>query len=172
MKRALWIVAAFLAVSTCKGTSNPTPSVTPTPSPVAVTSPSPSPSPEASPSPSPEPSPSPGGPPPTTMPTPHPPTPPPTTMPAPPPDLIITIVANNGAMSYSPSSASTQVGQRVIWRNNDSIAHTATADGGAFDTGLIGPGGQSSPITMGSAGNFPYHCNVHPTMVANLSVSP
>jgi len=165
MKRTLWIVAAFLAVPACGGKSNPGPSVVPSPSPVAAASPSPSPEPSPSPSPEPTPEPTPK---PTPTPTHDPTAPPP---PPPPGNLIITILGDNGGMSYSPSSASAQVGQTVIWRNNDSVAHTATADGGAFNTGLIGPGGQVS-VTMTSAGNFPYHCNVHSGMVANLSVSP
>jgi plastocyanin len=74
-------------------------------------------------------------------------------------------------MSYSPSNASAKVGQTVIWRNADSTVHTATANNGAFSTGFIDPGGQSS-ILMSSTGNFNYHCSVHPAMVGSLSVSP
>jgi Copper binding proteins, plastocyanin/azurin family len=167
MKRTPWIVLAFLTLPACGGNDSPT--VVPSPSPVAIASPSPSPvpSPSAEPSPSPTPEPTPE---PSPTPTPHP-SPPPPTQPTPIPDLIINIVGVAGSMSYSPSSAGAQVGQKVIWRNQDSQAHTATADGGAFSTGLISPGGQAS-VTMTSAGSFPYHCQVHPTMTGNLSVSP
>lgn len=167
MKRASWIVALTLLLPACGGDSAAPPTVIP--SPVGGASPSPSPSADPVPSPSPNPSPTPD-PTPTPTPTPHP-SDPPTPEPTPLPELVITIEGDAGGMSYSPSSASAQVGQTVTWKNSDTVSHTATADGGAFDTGLIGPGGQKS-VTMGSAGNFPYHCQVHPTMVATLSVTP
>jgi copper binding plastocyanin/azurin family protein len=159
---SLLIVTASLALPTCGGKSTPGPTVVP--SPVVVASPSPSPVPL--PSPSAEPSPTPTPPEPSPAPS-HNPTP----TPPPPPDMFITITGENGNMSYSPSSATAKVGQTVIWRNADSTTHTATANGGAFNTGTIGPGGQSS-LLMGSAGNFNYHCSIHPSMVGSLSVSP
>jgi len=98
-------------------------------------------------------------------------TPAPGGSPAPLPDLVITIVANNGASSYSPSLADARVGQRVVWRNGDFIFHTATANGGAFDTGFLAPGATRS-IVVSAPGTFPYHCTIHPGMVATLRVSP
>ena len=50
--------------------------------------------------------------------------------------------------------------------------HTATADGGSFNTGSIADGGTSALITMGTAGAFSYHCSFHPTMVGTLNVNP
>jgi plastocyanin len=85
-------------------------------------------------------------------------------------DVVITIVGNSGAMSFSPASASMKVGQTVAWHNSDSITHTATQDGNTFDTGGVGPGGTSAPIQMMTAGSFPYHCSIHPSMVATLTV--
>ncbi len=92
--------------------------------------------------------------------------------PAPLPDLVITIVGISGSMSYSPNPANARVGQSVIWRNSDSVTHTATADGGAFDTGFVNPGASSAAIRMDAEGTFSYHCNVHPTMTGTLTVSP
>ena len=87
-------------------------------------------------------------------------------------DVTIQIVANDGANSYSPSPATVSVGQKVAWHNADSMSHTATADGGSFNTGTISPGGTSSPITMSAAGSFGYHCSLHSSMVATLQVNP
>lgn len=86
------------------------------------------------------------------------------------PDLVITIVGVNAGLSYAPNPANVRVGQRVIWRNADSMTHTAT--GGSFDTGFLGPGASSAPITMGAAGSFPYLCTLHPGMVGTLIVTP
>jgi plastocyanin len=101
-----------------------------------------------------------------------------TTTPTPPPpsnggaaaDVTITIVGMNGAQSYSPNPGSVRAGQTVAWHNADSTSHTATANSGAFDTGIIPPGATSAPIAMPAAGTFAYHCSIHPTMTGTLSV--
>jgi plastocyanin len=86
--------------------------------------------------------------------------------------VVISIVGMNGANSYAPNPATVQVGQAVAWRNADAVAHTATADGGAFDTGSIAPGATSNPITMNTAGSFPYHCTIHGfVMTGTLTVT-
>ncbi len=105
----------------------------------------------------------------------------PTTPVAPPPggggsgtgaaDVTVTILGLNGYQSFSPNPVSVRVGQTVAWHNADSITHTATADGGQFDTGGIAPGTTSNPITMSAAGAFGYHCSIHPTMVGTVNVT-
>ena len=86
-------------------------------------------------------------------------------------DLTITITGEDGAQSFSPNPGTVTVGQTVAFFNADSIVHTATADGGAFNTGNIAPGATSVPITMTAAGNFGYHCAIHPDMVGSLVVT-
>lgn len=71
--------------------------------------------------------------------------------------------------SYSPGSLTVSVGDTVTWANADAQNHTATADGGAFDTGTIAGSGSRS-VTLTTAGTFPYHCAVHPAMTATLVV--
>ena len=80
-------------------------------------------------------------------------------------DVVITIAG----MSFSPSTIAVQAGQTVAWKNTDTITHTATADGGAFDTGAIPAGGTSRPIMISSAGALQYHCSIHPSMVGALN---
>jgi plastocyanin len=87
--------------------------------------------------------------------------------------VTITIVGMNGNLSYSPNPATVQVGQTVAWFNADSLAHTATADAGAFDTGTLNAGATSSPIAMTTAGSFTYHCAIHGfAMTGTLTVTP
>jgi plastocyanin len=88
------------------------------------------------------------------------------------PDLVITIQGINGSMSFSPASASVKAGQTVSWHNADSITHTATQNGGQFNTNFISPGSTSPPILMTTTGTFPYHCAIHSTMVGTLTVTP
>jgi plastocyanin len=87
-------------------------------------------------------------------------------------DVTIEIVANNGSSSYAPSPTTVLIGKTVAWHNAHSMTHTATADGGAFNTGNLAPGATSQPFTVTTAGSFPYHCGLHPSMVGTLTVVP
>jgi plastocyanin len=84
---------------------------------------------------------------------------------------VIEILGESGGMSFAPAAASLQVGQQVRWHNADTTVHTATQDGGGFDTGFLLPGATSAPITMTAAGTLRYHCSVHPSMVGALNVA-
>ena len=86
-------------------------------------------------------------------------------------DVVITIQANAGGMSFSPNPAAVKVGQTVSWRNGDTITHTATQNGGAFNTGNVAPGSTSTPVRLDSAGALDYHCGIHPSMVGTVNVS-
>jgi plastocyanin len=88
-------------------------------------------------------------------------------------DLTIGITGQNGANSFFPNPDTVTVGQTVSWHNADAITHTSTANGiGLWNTGNIGPGSTSAPTQMTTAGSFPYHCSIHPTMTGTLVVRP
>jgi plastocyanin len=72
-------------------------------------------------------------------------------------------------LAFHPATVTVNVGDTVTWTNNDGVAHTATADGGSFDTGTIG-NGSSASVTFNTAGTFAYHCSVHPTMQGSVVV--
>lgn len=78
-----------------------------------------------------------------------------------------TIVMNN--MAFATSSLTVPKGTTVTWQNSDGVAHTATSDSGAWDSGNIPPGGSKS-VTFSTSGTFPYHCTVHPMMTATIVV--
>jgi plastocyanin len=94
----------------------------------------------------------------------------PTPTPAAAADVTITISGQYGAMSFSPSPASAKAGQTVSWHNADNIPHSATGTG--FDTGIIAPGGTSTPIMFSAAASNDYHCSIHQSMVGTLTVTP
>ena len=87
-------------------------------------------------------------------------------------DVTIDIVADMGSGAFGSSPVTVNKGQTVAWRNTRATTHTATADGGAWDTQGISPSSTSAPIQMNTAGSFPYHCSLHPSMVATLVVNP
>lgn len=75
-----------------------------------------------------------------------------------------------GGMAFSPASLTVKVNQAVTWTNNDSIAHTVTADKGLWDSGDIDPG-KSYTFMPTLAGTFGYHCSNHPFMTGTLIVT-
>jgi plastocyanin len=85
--------------------------------------------------------------------------------------LTIGIVGMSGDKSFAPNPSSIAAGQTVAFYNGDSITHRIAANGGAFDTGNLGPGATSAPFTMPTAGAFAYLCTIHPTMVGTLNVT-
>jgi plastocyanin len=72
--------------------------------------------------------------------------------------------------AYVPNPVNIKVGDSVNWVNNDSIAHTSTANNGTtFNSGTIAPGA-SFKATFNTAGSFAYHCAFHPGMVGTVTV--
>jgi plastocyanin len=71
--------------------------------------------------------------------------------------------------TYQPDPVVVQAGGKVIWQNQDTAPHTATADDGSFDTGTIEKGKTGSE-TFKEAGTFTYFCEIHPTMHGTVEV--
>lgn len=80
----------------------------------------------------------------------------------------VTATITNGAIT--PSQISVGVGSTVTWMNNDTIAHSVVADGGAFNSGTIAPGGQFS-FMFSTAGTFAYHDASSTSMTGTVIVS-
>jgi plastocyanin len=70
---------------------------------------------------------------------------------------------------YNPDPVRVAAGGKVIWLNQDSAPHTATADDGSFDTGTIDEGKLKSE-TFKTPGTFTYHCEIHPQMHGTIEV--
>ncbi|MFC5720682.1 plastocyanin/azurin family copper-binding protein [Streptomyces gamaensis] len=79
-----------------------------------------------------------------------------------------TVLIQNFA--FNPNDLVINVGDTVVWTNQDDVAHTSTSDANppVWDTGPIDPGQTSSPIGFGTVGVFPYHCSIHPEMKADV----
>ena len=72
-------------------------------------------------------------------------------------------------LAFSPKTLNLKTGQQVTWTNKQDIAHTVTADGGAFDHQM--PPGATFSFLFDKAGSFPYHCTIHPSMTATIQVT-
>jgi plastocyanin len=73
--------------------------------------------------------------------------------------------------AYNPDPVTIEEGGKVIWHNEDSVAHTATAEDGSFDTGPIEEGKIKSE-TFKQAGTYEYVCSIHPQMHGTIEVVP
>ena len=73
---------------------------------------------------------------------------------------------------FSPESLSVNVGDTVRWTNTAAtMTHSSTSDNAVWDSGPLGPGA-TFQFQFNSAGDFPYHCSFHPTiMMGNIHVS-
>jgi plastocyanin len=73
--------------------------------------------------------------------------------------------------AFAPAELAITAGTTVTWTNNQIAPHTVTADmGGLFDSGILNQG-QTFSHTFNEPGEFPYHCEVHPTMMAVVKVT-
>ena len=80
--------------------------------------------------------------------------------------ITINVVRENGNQSFSPNPATVPTGQTVVWHNVDTTTHRVVLNDGKLDTGNLGPGAFSEPMTLGAP--TPYHCSIHPDMVGSL----
>jgi LPXTG-motif cell wall-anchored protein len=74
------------------------------------------------------------------------------------------------SFKFAPKSLTIKVGDTVNWTNQDSVQHSATADNGTFDTGLIAKG-STRAYRFTTAGTYGYHCTPHPGMKATITVT-
>jgi plastocyanin len=72
------------------------------------------------------------------------------------------------AMAFEPAALSVELGDIVVWKNEDFFPHTATA-AGAFDSGSIASQGVWRYETR-ARGTHAYVCTLHPTMKGELTV--
>ena len=86
-------------------------------------------------------------------------------------------------IGYEYIDWSTKFGDTVTWTNKDTTFHTVTSGTGpsdtthgkAFDSGLSGPTalttqGKTFSHKFMTAGEFPYFCQLHPTMIGKVVV--
>jgi plastocyanin len=75
------------------------------------------------------------------------------------------------AADFSLTDLTVAPGEEIVLDNTGSAPHTATADDGAFDTGQVSGGDTSDPVAApDEPGTYAFHCEVHPSMTATLTV--
>ena len=79
-----------------------------------------------------------------------------------------TVVAKS--IAYNPDKITVKVGDTVTFKNDDSFAHTFTADKGEFDSNNV-DGGGSFQFTTDKAGTIAFHCKIHSNMHGTITVT-
>jgi LPXTG-motif cell wall-anchored protein len=80
-------------------------------------------------------------------------------------DTLVTIAD----FQFTPATITIHVGDTVTWTNHGPSAHTATANNGSFNTGVLQKG-HSASHTFTTAGTFTYICEIHPFMHGTVVV--
>jgi plastocyanin len=74
------------------------------------------------------------------------------------------------SLKFHPGAVQAKVGQKITWRNDESIPHDVKADSGAsFASSTFGKGGTFS-WTPDKAGTVKYECTLHPGMDGTIDV--
>ncbi|TGC09509.1 cupredoxin domain-containing protein [Methanolobus halotolerans] len=73
------------------------------------------------------------------------------------------------SLQFQPQNIRVSAGDTVTWTNDDAVAHTATADNGEFDSGVLEPG-QTYSHAFEEPGTYDYICTIHPSMVGTVTV--
>jgi len=92
---------------------------------------------------------------------------------------ILSGASTQGNPAYSPDTVAVKKGDSVRVTNKDSVPHTITngkdpsdpTSGKLFDTSIISPAASGQfATTKLAAGNYPFHCSIHPYMTGALKV--
>src|SRR5579872_421104 len=93
--------------------------------------------------------------------------------------LVLAIPANSLAAtasvkitstSFSPKNLTIGYGDAVVWTNTDKADHQLVADNGAFASPTLRSGATWS-FTFRTAGKFPYHDALHPSIKGTITVN-
>jgi plastocyanin len=72
------------------------------------------------------------------------------------------------AAQFDPAQVTVQVGDTVRWEWGGNVQHDVV--GGSFKSPIKSKGDFTHTFT--TAGTFPFHCDVHPTMKGTVTVQP
>jgi len=81
-------------------------------------------------------------------------------------------------VGYSPTFARSSIGidNRVVWTNNDEVAHTVVSDNGysnkqigRFESRLVEPN-DTYEYVFPDVGTYQYHCDIHPWMRGTIEI--
>lgn len=72
-------------------------------------------------------------------------------------------------LSFQPASITVGKGSTIVWRNQDTVAHTVTAEDGSFSSGTI-VAGDTFEQRFDKVKTYTYSCSIHPEMKGTIIV--
>jgi plastocyanin len=78
---------------------------------------------------------------------------------------------NISGSKFDPATITVKVGTTITWTNQDTTAHTVTADDGSWTSDRLNQGATYSH-TFDQAGTYTYKCSIHPSMTGTIVVQP
>jgi plastocyanin len=81
---------------------------------------------------------------------------------------------NISNFAFEPKELNITVNSSVTWTNNDTARHNIVTDAGAtseIKSPLLNKG-EMFTYNFTEAGDYPYHCGTHPSMVGIIHVNP
>lgn len=81
---------------------------------------------------------------------------------------------NISNFAFEPKELNITVNSLVTWTNNDTARHDIISDAGAVSeikSSLLNKG-EMFTYNFTKAGDYPYHCGAHPSMVGIIHVNP
>jgi amicyanin len=72
--------------------------------------------------------------------------------------------------AFSPAELKIKVGETVLWVNQDAAPHKLESDSGTEINSETLSNAQTYSHTFQTAGTYAYHCSIHPSMKASVTV--
>jgi plastocyanin len=69
-----------------------------------------------------------------------------------------------------PGDLTIEAGEKVTWHNHDDASHTASEDGGAWETGVLGTE-ETETLTFDEVAEYSYFCEVHPGQLQGFGLT-
>lgn len=71
--------------------------------------------------------------------------------------------------AFGPADVTVPAGTTVTWTNLDGAPHKVVSDDGVWQSETL-EDGDSFSFTLDTPGTYPYHCSIHPSMQATITV--
>ena len=75
------------------------------------------------------------------------------------------------SLKFGSGTITVKKGTTVVWKNEDSMAHTVTSDTGTMLSSGSMAKGDTYSMTFDEAGTFDYHCEFHSGMAGKVIVT-
>jgi plastocyanin len=73
--------------------------------------------------------------------------------------------------AFNPKTLTVKAGQPVMWTNHDDVPHRIQSANDKFPPSTVLDTKALYTVTLTAAGEYPYFCSLHPTMIGTIIVT-